>query len=569
MSQEITLYRENEQRINRVYLYLLITGLIIGVILVLATKLFIPVKTTFSYWIALYLLGGGIILISIPAVLIYFRPDHRIIKYVLIGSSICMVVFINLLLMRFSADMFLNFFWAIIFSSMYFNKKTTIFAVVLSVFLYLMMVIYIPEMRPVAIQSSQASIMVRIFYLCFAGLGCVILTVFANRLLQRIMEQEKANKESFRDISDLLKEVAIGGNTFSSSAKELLSITEETSASLEATGDFVRNLGIDAVTTREGMTRSQQLLNSLAERADNHRDLSEQTLQLTENITGIASQGMENVLSVEREINQVVAQFGTTLETIEELNQDSQNIGEIVQTISNIAEQTKMLSMNASIEAARAGEYGRGFAVVAQKISKLSVQTQETLKQIEAIIKKFLPQLETTVNRSNETAVFFERGINNVKQISESFTRITHALQEGLPLLQGVGEFLQSQANIIKEIDSEVTKARDFSVESETGMKDLNDIFQELSNIAQTLISSTQQLGTLGETLTVKVTARFSEAELQAGIIDTNEINQPDRPDASTQYTEAEPTEDEISPDDFDLDALIESLGETFTESKI
>jgi methyl-accepting chemotaxis protein len=568
MSQKITLYRENEKKINKIYLYLLSGGVLLGALLVVAVILFTPHKASFSFWYALGILAAGAALISIPAYLIRYRPDSRATKYFLIGGTIGLVVFVNIYMAKISENNFMNFFGAIVFASLYFNKKTTIFAVGASAFSYLLLVIFIPGIRPVGFQSVQGSVAVRLFYLGLVGIGSTYITILANNLLQRITEQEKVNQENLRDINNLLKEVAIGGNTFSSSARELLSITEETSASLEATGEFVKSLGSDAIITREGMTRSQQLLNSLAERADDHQDLSEQTLQLTENITTIASQGSENVSAVEREINQVVIQFGTTLETIEELNQDSQNIGEIVQTISNIAEQTKMLSMNASIEAARAGEYGRGFAVVAQKIGKLSVQTQETLKQIETIIKKFLPQLETTVNRSKETAVIFERGISNVKQINESFIRITHTLQEGLPLLQSVGEFLKSQADIIKEIGGEVTKARDFSVESEAGMKDLNEIFQELTNVSQNLISSTQQLGVLGETLTAKVTTRFSEAELQASVIDTTKTNQSDRPTISTQSEEAEAAEAEFNLDDFDLDALVESLEISLTESK-
>ncbi len=565
MREEVKFYRENEKKVNKIYFYLLSGGVALGVLLVIAVLLFTPHTEKFTFWYALYLLGVGGILAAVPFYLIRYQPDSRITKYILVGDTIGLVVFINILLAGISDSNFMNFFWALVFSSLYFNKRTTIFATGASIISYLLITVLIPEVRPAGYQSYQAAVAVRIFYLLLVGVGCTYITNLATNLLQRISHQERVNKEAFQDIRNLLKGVAISATTLTSATEELRSYTEETNASLQATGDIVKSLADDATKTREGMTKTQQLLNTLSERADEHQDLTVQTLKLTENIVSTAAQGSENVAAVEREINQVVSQFDTTLETIEELNLDSQNIGEIVQTISNIAEQTKMLSMNASIEAARAGEYGRGFAVVAQKISKLSIQTQETLKQIETIIKKFLPKLETTVTSSKETAVTFERGMRNVNQINETFTRIVQTLQEGLPLLQSVGGFLNSQADIIKEINSEVTNAYDFTMASEEGMGNLNDIFREITAIAQTLTISTQQLGALAQTLTTQAKTKFSDTELEEELVDTMAAAQ-EQPAVSVAGEKDTEFEDEFDFDDFDLDALEESLEISLSE---
>jgi methyl-accepting chemotaxis protein len=562
MNQEIALYRENEKRINQIYLYLLCGAVAIGAILVVAVILFTKIKANFSYWYVLYILGGGAAMISVPAYLIRFRPDNRAIKYLLVGCNVGFVVFINIVLAKFSESNFMNYFWTIVFSSLYFNKKTTIFSVVASAASYLLMVILIPDVRPMGYQSFYASVTVRLVYLGFAGVGCIVLTALATSLFERILDQEKANQQTLQEVSGLLKNVAIGGSTLTAATQELQFYTEDTSAAVDKTRDIVENIGLDAVKIREGMTRAKSLLGSLAANAEQHQDFSERTIQLTENIVNITTEGLDGVTEIGREINNVSTQFESTVETIEELNRDSQNIGEIVQTISNIAEQTKMLSMNAAIEAARAGEYGRGFAVVASKINKLSVQTQETLKQIETIIKKFLPQLATTVTHTKETAVVLEKGIENINQINVTFAEISCTLQEGMPLLEDVSKFIRSQAHIIREIDLEVSNAHNFSVTSEAGMNNLGEVFNKFIDMAHMLSASTQELGSLAETLTMQARTRFSDAELQLEYEETGQTQEPQKTAEEIEFEELIKSIDfsDTESDDLDLEALERSI---------
>lgn len=565
MTPKITLYRENEKRINRLYLYLICGVLAIGIILIVLARMFTPLKTFFSYWYALYLFVGGAALISIPVFLIHFQPDNRVTKYFLIGSNIGIVVFANILLAKISENNFMNFFWAVVFSTLYFNKKIIIFAVTGSAISYLLLVIFIPAVRPAGYLTFQLSVLTKLFYLFVAGMGCFVITQLANHLLQRIVTQDQTSKVNLSEISKLLKEITGGGINFGVATDELCSYIEETGASLGTISTIVQEMALDATNTREGMTKIQQILISLTERTGAHRDLTEQTVRLTENIVATSASGSENVLVIGQEINNVASQFGFTLETIEELNRDSQHIGEIVQTISNIAEQTKMLSMNAAIEAARAGEYGRGFAVVASKINKLSVQTQETLKQIEAIIKKFLPQLATTVTRTKETAIVLEKGIQNVNQINESFTQINHTLQEGLPILQNVSEFIKSQAEIIKVIGVEVTNAYDFSVTSERGMKELNEIFTEINNMSEMLTDSSQKLRKMAENLATQTKTKLIEIDLQPDEVEIQAEESP-KPAADTiNLAELDKSLGEFDTEDlseFDLEAFEHSLSE-------
>jgi methyl-accepting chemotaxis protein len=269
----------------------------------------------------------------------------------------------------------------------------------------------------------------------------------------------------------------------------------------------VVNLAGEAQKTREGMSNTRELLESLAKRAEAHQDLTERTADLTGKITTMAARGSETALAINQTVAEVVQKFELTFQTIKGLDKDSQNIRKIVQNVTDIVEQTKLLSINASIEAAHAGEYGKGFALVASEIGKLSDRTQDTVNQIEAIIDKFLPQLESTVAHSQETAVLFERGIKTVLLVNDTFTQILNSLKGGLPLLHNVAEFLRSQAGTIQEIEQKVAAAYQFSQTTENGMQNLGQVLTELISMAQFLTTSSQQLNLLALTLTEQANA--------------------------------------------------------------
>ncbi|HEX3046474.1 MAG TPA: methyl-accepting chemotaxis protein [Bacillota bacterium] len=465
-------------------------------------KLFSLVKASFSFWNAFYLLAAGAAILAYPTYLYRNRPDSPVLKYTLLGAAVLLVAFINVAMAKVSDSNFLNYFWVIIFSTLYFNKKTVLIVLGSAIMSYLFLVLFIPVVRPAGFQSYQSAVLTRIFYLCIGSSGCIAITTLANHLLKRIGEQEQVTQIAFNNINSLLSSITATGMTLASSSHELAATTEETSASIQETSGVVVVLTDEARKTREEMSDTRQLLESLAERAVDHQDLTKRTMDLTGKITTMAAQGSETALLINQTVAEVVRKFELTFQTIKGLDKDSQSIRKIVQNVTDIVEQTKLLSINASIEAAHAGEYGKGFALVASEIGKLSDRTQETVNQIEAIIDKFLPQLESTVAHSQETAVLFDRGIKTVLSVNDTFTQIVTNLKGGLPLLHNVAEFLKSQAGTIQEIEHKVTAAYQFSQNTESGMQNLNHVLSDLSSMAQFLTTSSQQMSLLAQTLT-------------------------------------------------------------------
>jgi len=218
------------------------------------------------------------------------------------------------------------------------------------------------------------------------------------------------------------------------------------------------------------------------------------TVEISNRATQTAIDGSEVVSHAVQSIQRIADKVQQSAKTVESLGARSEQIGNIVGTIEDIADQTNLLALNAAIEAARAGEQGRGFAVVADEVRALAERTTKATREIGEMIK--------TIQKETKSAVTaMEEGVGEVERGTEDAARSGKALEE---ILSQIGD-VTSQINQIATAAEEQTAT---THEISTSMHEITQVVSSASHSSQNTAGAASQLARMAEELKL-IVAQF------------------------------------------------------------
>jgi methyl-accepting chemotaxis protein len=267
--------------------------------------------------------------------------------------------------------------------------------------------------------------------------------------LQRIILRVK---ESTTDISSINSELASTMEEFSSTFREQ---TEEIG-------------GISAE------------LSSVREQADAvEGSLGSISVQTEDTIAKTRDGGVKLEKSLSA-IEDISRQVGNLSATVERLSESSDEIGNIINVISDIADQTNLLALNAAIEAARAGEAGRGFAVVADEVRKLAEKTQAATTEISKIITSLQTETGTVNSTMREAAGTVTVGVNTISDAKVTFDTIIYAMDEIQTANTQMSGAVMEQTRSMNEIGARIENVADSIKQSFVAVSNVNDTVAQL-----------------------------------------------------------------------------------------
>jgi twitching motility protein PilJ len=255
----------------------------------------------------------------------------------------------------------------------------------------------------------------------------------------------------------------------------------QTSAESLATGSESQSVQI--IQTSNAIEHMAESIQQVSESANVSSTVAQQALQT-------AKQGNTAVRNTIDGMNRIREQAQETSKRIKRLGETSQEIGQIVQLIDDIADRTSILALNASIQAAAAGDAGRGFAVVAEEVERLAVRSTEATKKIAALVKAI--QGET-----NEAVAAMDRSIQEVVNGSKVANQAGQSLQEieGVSvklaeLIQQISSASKTQALSSEELSRSMGNISQITVETANGTKQTAQSVGSLAKLADELRSS-------------------------------------------------------------------------------
>lgn len=314
---------------------------------------------------------------------------------------------------------------------------------------------------------------------------------FGIRINENYRGEHQKLKENINRLADsmsgILKEVSEAIEATASASGQISTSTEEMSAGAQEQSQQT----VEVAGAVEEMTRT------IMETTQN----ASVAAQTSRNAGSVATDGGKSVSETIEGMNRIANVVKKSAETVRDLGKSSDEIGEIIQVIEDIADQTNLLALNAAIEAARAGEQGRGFAVVADEVRKLAERTTKATKEITQMIKQIQIDTVGAVNSMQEGTEEVEKGIKLADKSGKSLQEIITETQKVVDIITQVAAASEQQSVASEQISRNIEA--------------INTVTQETASGIQQIASSSENLNRLTNNLE-RLVSRFKLAAGQA-----------------------------------------------------
>ncbi len=256
-----------------------------------------------------------------------------------------------------------------------------------------------------------------------------------------------------------------------------------------ATTQQIANATQQDTAVGQTMATVEEVRTTVSQTADRARQVAESSQQSVD----VSRSGQEAVADTSAGMERIRSQVSDIAENILMLSERTQQIGEIIAAVNDIADQSKMLALNASIEAARAGEEGKGFAVVAMEVRQLAEQSREATARVRAILQEIQGATNTAVMVTEQGTKGADQGIRLVEYAGEAIRDLSDIIQEAAHAAEQIAASTHQQTNGMEQLAAAMASIKQASTQTASSTRQAERSAKELIEMARQMEAAVAQ----------------------------------------------------------------------------
>jgi methyl-accepting chemotaxis protein len=274
-------------------------------------------------------------------------------------------------------------------------------------------------------------------------------------------------------LKDVMASVKSTSDNLASASRELSAGSEQMSRGLTEQSGRSSQIATAA-------NEMSQTIVDVAKNSSNIASSAAETLKVADNGKDIVGKSVKEVKAIAETVNE-------SAKLISSLGERSKQIGEIVNVIKDIADQTNLLALNAAIEAARAGEQGRGFAVVADEVRKLAERTAKATSEISKMIGAIQDEMEKAVISMDDGTKRVETGVEFAARAGEELTKIVGSVSGLQTMVQQIAAATEEMSTASEQISGDIETIVNVTKETATSSEQVSEASSDFARLAGNL----------------------------------------------------------------------------------
>jgi methyl-accepting chemotaxis protein len=302
-------------------------------------------------------------------------------------------------------------------------------------------------------------------------------------------------------LKDLILQLTESTKHLSASSFELTAVSQKSTDSSTQISVAIREISMGSETQLQGAEQTSRVMEEMANGVQRIAESSAVVSTVALDVANEVQKGYEEVSSALRQMEFIREATHQSSVAINEMNKHSEKIGQFVNVITEITNQTQILALNAAIEAARAGEHGKGFSIVATEVKKLAEQTQKATTAITEIIQEIqtstkdavtsmntgVAEVETGTHIMNKTEQIFNHLLTAIKHVTDQIQEVSAASEQMSAGTEEVSASTQETVSLAKKVAASIQEVSTSAAEQLASMNEVAASAESLNNLAQQL----------------------------------------------------------------------------------